>query len=268
MINHGKQNLLGVAISAIDYEYAVERIAQDAENGVRCIVTALAVHGVLTGVLDPGHRQRLNSFDLVTPDGQPVRWALNLLYRRGLKDKVAGPRLTQLLCEEAAKRGLPIYLYGSLPEVLDLMKAKLESRYSGIQFAGMQASRFRKLTPEEQIATAETIRQSGAKLLFVGLGCPRQEVFAFEIGRYLNMPVLAVGAAFDYSAGLLVEPPQPIQKLGLQWLVRVMEEPRRLWRRYLTTNSQFVFLFLAQWLRIWHPTLNAAGPPPEDVRFG
>jgi len=114
----------------------------------------------------------------------------------------------------------------------------------------------------------ERIRSCGAQILFVGLGCPRQEVFTYEMSKYLNMPVLAVGAAFDYHSGLLREPPQFLQEAGLQWLYRLCQDPARLWRRYLITNTQFIVMFLAQWLRVWRPSLDDTQVPLADVRFG
>lgn len=268
MINLGKRNLLGVAISAVDYEHAVAKIIEAAWNGRRCITTALAVHGVVTGALDRAHRYRLNNFDLVTPDGQPVRWGLNLLYGTGLRDRVYGPTMTLEVCKEAAIRGIPVYFYGSSRRVLDLLCERLPQACPGLKIAGAHPSEFRVLTAEEQTLAADRISGSGAKILFVGLGCPRQEIFAYEMSERLSMPMLAVGAAFDYHAGVLREPPALIQRSGFQWLYRLLQDPARLWRRYLFTNSQFIGLFLVQWLRLWRPELEDCDPPLAEVRFG
>jgi N-acetylglucosaminyldiphosphoundecaprenol N-acetyl-beta-D-mannosaminyltransferase len=268
MINRGKKNLLGVAISAVDYDYAVDRIMTDAKAGRRCATTALAVHGVMTGALNREHRYRLNSFDLVTPDGQPVRWALNRLYGTKLLDRVYGPKMTLLVCKRAAQERVPIYLYGSRPEILEKLQRQLRNICPGLQIAGVQPSKFRLLSIQEQTSVAECIRDSGARILFVGLGCPRQEVFTYEMSHYLNMPVLAVGAAFDYHSGLLKEPPEFLQLVGLQWVFRLAQEPGRLWRRYLITNSQFVALLCAQWLRLWRPKLSDVDRPVVNVRYG
>jgi N-acetylglucosaminyldiphosphoundecaprenol N-acetyl-beta-D-mannosaminyltransferase len=268
LINQGKKNLLGIGISAVDYEFAACEIVDRAKAGSRCATTALAVHGIITGALDRTHRYRLNEFDLVTPDGQPVRWALNLLYRSGLTDRVYGPTLTLRVCERAAREGVPIYLYGSGKEVVSRLALNLIERFPGLVVAGTEPSRFRQLTADEQQETVDRIRRSGAKILFVGLGCPRQEVFTYEMSQYLSMPVIAVGAAFDYHSGNLREPPMLFQRFGLQWLYRLVQDPRRLWKRYLFTNSQFVALFLAQWLHVWHPTLIDNDRPATDMRFG
>jgi exopolysaccharide biosynthesis WecB/TagA/CpsF family protein len=114
----------------------------------------------------------------------------------------------------------------------------------------------------------ERIRSSGARLLFAGLGCPRQEIFTFEMSRQLSIPIIAVGAAFDYHAGLLREPPEFIQRAGLQWLYRTIQEPNRLWKRYLLTNSHFIALFAMQLSRLWRPDPSSAKVPEAELRYG
>lgn len=268
MIDRGAENLLGVRVSAVDYEAAIGRILECAQARRRCTVSALAVHGVITGALDSTHRYRLNHLDLVTPDGQPVRWALNLLHGARLSDTVSGPRLTAMLCEAAAQQGVSVYFYGSTGETLEKLQKNLLEQFPGLIIAGSEPSRFRKLTQEEQHQTAKRIRDSNAGILFAGLGCPRQEVFAYEMGMLLPMPILAVGAAFDYHAGLLKDSPRFMERMGLRWLHRLAQEPRRLWRRYLVTNTQYVVLFFAQWLHLWKPDPELATRPGDFLRFG
>jgi exopolysaccharide biosynthesis WecB/TagA/CpsF family protein len=268
MIDGGAKNLLGVRMCAVDYESATEKILVCARAGQRCTVSALAVHGLMTGALDSVHRYRLNHLDLVVPDGHPVRWAMNQLYGTDLHDVVFGPKLTILVCEEAARQGVPVYFYGSTEETLRLLVANLIEKFPSLVVAGAEPSKFRNLTEAEQIETADRIRASKAAILFAGLGCPRQEVFAYEMGNLLSMPILAVGAAFDYHAGLLKDSPRFLERMGLRWLHRLAQEPRRLWRRYLVTNTQFVGLFFAQWLRLWKPVLESAIQPSTNLRFG
>jgi len=267
-MDHGVRNILGVRVSAVDYEFAVSRIIDCAKAGRRCTVSALAVHGVMTGALDSTHRYRLNHLDFVMPDGQPVRWALNLLYGTELHDTVCGPSLTIRLCKEAARQGIPVYFYGSAENTLTKLQANLTERFPSLIIAGAEPSKFRKLTEEEQQEAAERIRNSKAGILFVGLGCPRQEVFAYEMGKLLPISILAVGAAFDYHAGLLMDSPRIVERLGLCWLHRLLQEPRRLWRRYLVTNTQFIALLFAQWLHLWKPEPENTIPCGTDLRFG
>lgn len=268
MIDHGKRNVLGVLVDAVDQEAAEQRVVEAAHDGRSYGVSALAVHGVMTGVLDPVHRHRLNALELVTPDGQPVRWALNWLHGTRLRDRVYGPDLTLSLCARAAAEGLPVYFYGSTPEVLDALTANLQERFPGLKVAGSEPSRFRRLTEAEIAETAERIRSSGARITFAGLGCPRQEVFAYELRDALGMPVIAVGAAFDYHAGLVDEPPRWVQDRGLQWAYRLAQDPRRLWRRYVLLNPNFVARLLAQKLGVWSPHPQRTRQPLEVVGYG
>ena len=263
MRNAGKRNVVGILIDAVDYEHAVEVILKAAREKRGAAVSALAVHGLMTGVLDREQKFRLNRFDLLVPDGQPVRWVLNWLYRTGLTDRVYGPNLTRRLCERAAAEGLPIYFYGSTPEILAALRRSLEREYPGIAVAGMEPSKFRRLTPAEKNKLAERVHASGASLLFVGLGCPRQEVFAYEFRDVLGIPVLAVGAAFPFLAGLAPQAPRWMQDRGLEWLFRLASEPRRLWRRYLYLNPAYAFLVALQALGISHFRTEGQSPVRE-----
>jgi len=246
VLNRGKGNVVGILVDAVDYEAAEEYVFQAAREKRGAAVSALAVHGVMTGVMDAEHKFRLNTFELLVPDGQPVRWVLNLLHGKGLKDRVYGPNLTLRVCARAALEGTPIYLYGGTPDILKSLTDSLNARFPGIRIAGAEPSKFRRLKPEEKGPLAERIRASGAQIALVGLGCPRQESFAFEFRELLSMPILAVGAAFPFIAGLLPQAPPWMQRYGLEWLFRLVAEPARLWKRYLYLNPAYVFLVLMQ----------------------
>ncbi len=163
MIDSGKKNLLGVMIDAVDYEAAVHRILAAAKNGQRHTVTALAVHGVMTGVSSPEHRYRLNHFDMVVPDGQPVRWGVNSLHGTGLKDRVYGPNLMLHVCRQAAQESIPIYLFGATEEILGLLEENLCKKFPGLRIVGKKPSAFRTLSAEEFEQLADEIRNSGQK---------------------------------------------------------------------------------------------------------
>lgn len=248
MIDRGKRSVLGVGINVVDYDGAVSRIIAAAREGRPFSASALAVHGVMTGALDPSHRYRLNRLDLVVPDGQPVRWALNLLHRERLEQRVYGPTLMLRLCQEANRQEVPVFLYGSKPEVMERLKANLQARFRGIRIVGTATSRFRTADDAENAQIIEEIRSTGARLVFVGLGCPRQEVFAFENAQALSCPVIAVGAAFDFHAGTLGQAPGWMQDRGLEWLYRFVQEPRRLFHRYMVLNPLFCWKVARQWL--------------------
>ena len=268
MIDLGKHSVLGVKVDAVDYEAAVARIVRAGRQRQPMSVTALAVHGVMTGVGDRSHQYRLNQFDLVCPDGQPVRWALNRIHRCGLPDRVYGPELTLRICEAAARENLPIYLFGGTREMLDRFADRLCERFEGLRVAGTRASQFRRLSPQERDELANEIRQSGAGICFVGLGCPRQEVFAFEMRDHVDMPLIAVGAAFAFHAGMLEQAPPWMQRHGLEWLFRVTREPKRLWKRYATTNPAFATLALAQKMGLFRARTDRGTEPGEELLFG
>lgn len=262
MIARGKRNLLGVLVDVVDYEAATEQVVAAALERRPFALTALAVHGVMTGVLDPAHNARLNSFDLVTPDGQPVRWGLNLLHSAGLTDRVYGPTLTLRVLARFAELGLPVYLYGSTEQTLSRLVPALERMFPALKLAGVEPSKFRAVQPGEDREIADRIRSSGARLVLVGLGCPRQEVFAHAMRPLLDMPLMAVGAAFDYHAGLLRNPPPWMQRVGLEWLWRLGLEPKRLWRRYVVLNPAYLSRLAAQKMGLW----KVVPPAPTTER--
>ena len=257
MIDEGKHSILGININAVDYEYAVDRITTAAKNKEACSVSALAVHGVMTGFLDRVHARRLNGLDLVVPDGQPVRWALSWLHGKKLPDRVYGPNLTLKVAESLTKEGMSIYLYGSKEETLTKFAHNLSRMYPGFKIAGMEASKFRRLSESERQELAQRIKDSGANAVFLGLGCPRQETWAYEYRDLLDIPILAVGAAFDFHAGTLPQAPKWMQDAGLEWFFRLTQEPKRLWQRYAILNPLYLWNIFQQYsgLRKFSPTM-------------
>jgi N-acetylglucosaminyldiphosphoundecaprenol N-acetyl-beta-D-mannosaminyltransferase len=258
-----KHSVLGVLVDATTYDEATAEVLGAAREHRPFALTALAVHGVMTGVQDHAHGARLNSFDLVTPDGQPVRWALNSLYGAGLTDRVYGPTLTLEVLRGCAAEGLPVYLYGSTTETLDRLVPELTGLLPALKIAGVEPSKFRSAQPGEAEEIAERVRASGARVVLVGLGCPRQEIFAYAMRPLIDAPLLAVGAAFDYHAGQLRKPPAWMQKRGLEWLWRLGLEPGRLWKRYLLLNPAYMARLAAQKTRLW----KATPPAPATDRL-
>lgn len=268
MIDKGKHNLLGVQIDAVDYETAVSKIISAAKKRQAFTVSALAVHGVMTGVLDPVHLYRLNNLDLVVPDGQPVRWGLNLLHRAALTDRVYGPELTVRVCQRAAQENLPVFLFGSKLEILEKLSKNLRARFPNLKIAGMMPSKFRQISAHEKVEVVKTIRASKARLILVGLGCPRQEVWVYEHRLQLSMPMLAVGAAFDFHAKTVSQAPLQLQKYGLEWLYRFSREPSRLWKRYLLLNPYYLWLLFLQRIQGRHFQSITPEIPTQEIRYG
>ncbi|MGF1597359.1 MAG: WecB/TagA/CpsF family glycosyltransferase [Acidimicrobiales bacterium] len=248
----GKVDLFGVGVSVTDYDDATARIIDAARNRRSYAVSALAVHGLMEAVDNAEFRRLVNSIDLVTPDGQPVRWAMNALHRTGLDDRVYGPDLTWRVIEAAAADNIGIYLYGSTAETCEAFAAEIRRRHPAAAVVDIQPDRFRDATEEEDEADVARINDSGAGVILVGRGCPRQERWVAQHRGRVDGAMLAVGAAFDYGAGTLSSPPRWMQRSGLQWLYRLAQEPGRLWRRYLFTNSKFLLhLGLALPRRRW-----------------
>ena len=251
-----KVDLFGINYAVTDYSSAVDQIV----NWVIQIeqqptvhkgygVTALAVHGLIEGYKNAELQQQINSIDLIVPDGQPVRWAMNWLYKTQLKDRVYGPTLTLHLLKAAAEKNIPVYFYGSHLLTLNKLSKNLQEKFPKLQIAGIQPDRFRESTEEEKELDRQKIIASGAQLVFVGRGCPRQERWVAEHKNFLPAVLLAVCAAFDFHAGTLKQAPSWMQGMGLEWLYRLAQEPNRLWKRYLITNSYFIYLFMVNALK-------------------
>ena len=238
-----KVDLLGVEVSATTYDELVPKLIAAAHRRESALATFLPVHGVVTAARDVKYRYRINAFDVVGPDGQPVRWAINQLHLNALgtplTDRVYGPELMMRLCAAAANEGVSIYLYGSTPQVLGALQLKLEERCPGLHVAGAESPPFRPLSADETADVIQRMNASGAGLIFIGLGCPRQDVFAHDNRHAIKAVQLCVGAAFDFHAGTKKTAPAWMQKRGLEWLFRLVQEPGRLWKRYLVTNTLF-----------------------------
>lgn len=238
------ESLFGIRYAITNYEEASHIIINKAQKGESYTVTALAVHGLVEGYNNRLLKSQINKIDLVVPDGQPIRWALNYFFKSSLKDRVYGPTLMLNVLSAAAQNKMGIFLYGSRPETIEKLISFIIKTYPGIVIAGTQPDRFRDSTSEEVAQDRETIIQSGAQIVFVGRGCPRQEKWVAENKFFLSAVLIAVGAAFDFHAGNVKQAPSWVQDAGLEWLYRLVKEPGRLWKRYLFTNSIFIGLFL------------------------
>ena len=239
-----KYSLFDINISATSYQEALDCIISAAQKRTSALVDHMPVHGLITAVSDPEFRNTISNFEIVAPDGQPVRWALNSLHKCSLKDRVYGPTLMLILCEKAAECGVGIYLYGSTQEVIAELQKNLLAKFPNLIISGTESPPFRQLTEEEDAEMVKRINYSSAGLVFIGLGCPKQEIFAFKHKEKIKAVQLCVGAAFDFHAGTLRQAPKWIQNAGFEWLFRLVAEPKRLWKRYFTTNIYFLYLFV------------------------
>jgi len=239
-----KKQLFTVNYSITNYTEASDIIIEKALSHSSFGVTALAVHGLIEAVNSRSFKKEVNHIDMIVPDGQPIRWALNSFYKLQLKDRVAGPILTKYVLAKADEKSLSIYLYGSIPTTLEKMKNVFAKHYPRITIAGIHADRFRDATKEEDSADIKKINESGAHIVLVGRGCPRQEKWVASHLGQIHAPMMAVGAAFDFFAGNIKHAPKWMQNAGLEWFYRLIQDPKKLWKRYLSTNLYFLYLFI------------------------
>jgi exopolysaccharide biosynthesis WecB/TagA/CpsF family protein len=236
--------LFGVPVTPTTYSEATDCIVAASHGNVSACIDFMPVHGLMTAVENSQFKKIIHEkFDLVCPDGQPVKWALNHFYKTELQDRVYGPSCMLHTLNRAHEENIPVYFYGSRQEVLDKLKINLLKRYPLLTIAGMQSPPFRELTPFENEQAARTINESGAKILFIGLGCPKQELWAASQKNHIAMPMLCVGAAFDFHAGVMRQAPAWMQRRGLEWAFRLCKEPGRLWKRYFYYNLYFCLYF-------------------------
>ena len=241
-----KQSLFGVDFALVDYETAAAAIIERAEKNNSFGVSALAVHGLVSAVRSSELGRLIKKIDMVVPDGQPIRWALNNFYGVALNDRVYGPTLTLHVLGKADQLGLKVYLFGSTQETVNKFSRFITDKYKNVELCGVHIDRFRDATPEEDSLDIQKINESGAQIVLVGRGCPRQEVWVAEHLGKVNAATMAVGAAFDFHAGTLKQAPKWMQDRGLEWLYRLLRRSRRLWKRYLYTNSYFIYLCIKQ----------------------
>jgi N-acetylglucosaminyldiphosphoundecaprenol N-acetyl-beta-D-mannosaminyltransferase len=242
--------VLGVTLALTDYDGTLDWIDAMAEARRSGYICVAATHTVMASHDDPDLRTALLGADFTVPDGQPLVWALNLLGHR-LGDRVYGPDLMDRACARAARTGRRMYLYGGRDQgALVQLARNLRLRHPGLQIVGGHVPPFRDLTRAEEAAIAGEIQRSGAEVVWVGIGVPRQEKWMARMTPRLRSQVLiGVGAAFDFHGGLIPQAPARLQRLGLEWALRLAQEPRRLWRRYLRYNPRFVAGFARQLAR-------------------
>ena len=241
--------ILGIPLALTDYERTIDWMDATIAAGHRGYICVAAVHTVMASQDDRELREAVLGSDLTVPDGQPLVWAMNAL-GHDLSSRVYGPDLMSRYCERAALTGARMFLYGGRNQgALVQLALNLRTRYPGLNIVGGYAPPFRPLTGEEEDFVLDEINRSQADVVWVGIGVPKQEKWMAAMRSRLQAPVLVgVGAAFDFHAGLVSQAPSWMQSMGLEWAYRLLQEPGRLWRRYLHYNPRFVAGFLRQWL--------------------
>jgi N-acetylglucosaminyldiphosphoundecaprenol N-acetyl-beta-D-mannosaminyltransferase len=242
------EEILGNQVDVTSYVQACDRIFTQAAVHQSSYVIAANVHVVMTAYWNSSYRQVVNNASLVTPDGMPLVLALRWL-GHPQATRVYGPDLMLACCQRAAQEQVPIYLYGGTDTMLQKLQQNLRSQFPQFIIAGVHAPHFRELTPAEESQDIERINTSGAKVVFVALGCPKQELWMARQQGQLQAVMIGVGAAFAFQSGEVNQAPRWMMAAGLEWLYRFTVEPKRLWKRYLINNPAFILLFGVQLLR-------------------
>lgn len=246
-INTDHAYVVGMRVDAGTYETATRKVLEWAREPVPRYVCVANVHMTMEAHDSAEFKAIVNSADMVTSDGVPLVWMLRRLGHPHA-ERVYGPTLTLHVCEAAAREGVPVGFYGGSPEAVEGLQAELLRRFPDLDVRYAYSPPFRQLTPEEDERVVQDILASGVRVLFVGLGCPKQERWMAAHKDRLPLVQLGVGAAFDFHAGRVKQAPRWMQDRGLEWLFRLAMEPRRLWKRYLYNNPRFVALAAMQLL--------------------
>ena len=232
-------HLLGTRVDPMNYESATDLILRWARERQSRYVCVANVHMLMEAHDDPSFQDIVNGADYVTSDGMPLVWSLRMLGARDA-ERVYGPDLTPRVCAAAAREGIPVGFFGATPAVRDAMIARLRQDIPALRVVFEDSPPFRELTADEEAVIADEINASGARILFVGLGCPKQERWMARNAGSVQAVMVGVGAAFDFIAGTKPKAPGALQAAGLEWAFRLVSEPRRLWRRYLYHNPRFL----------------------------
>ncbi|MDH3360272.1 MAG: WecB/TagA/CpsF family glycosyltransferase [Desulfobulbaceae bacterium] len=233
-------SVIGALIDAISWEAVLAKLGDWSSCHDSRYVCICNVHSVVTASQDVKFGRVVSGADIATPDGAPVAWMMRRLGHVE-QQRINGPDLMWRYCELVQARAESIFFYGSSEETLTALKVQLLASFPALKIAGMISPPFRLLTSEEDAAIIEQINASGAGVVFVSLGCPKQELWMAAHRGSVHAVMIGVGAAFDYHAGTIKRAPIWMQDFGLEWLHRLVSEPRRLWKRYLVTNTLFVF---------------------------
>jgi len=247
---HTYADVLGIKVSAINLKLAVELADQSIASGNQNYICVTGVHGVMEAQSNSEFRRILNHAFLNVPDGMPLTWVGHLQGFHKM-DRVYGPDFMSAMCRLSIDRGYRHFLYGGKPGVAEELKEALERRFRGLQVVGTYTPPFRSLTAEEEEEIVNQIQESKPHVVWVGLSTPKQERFMVQYLNRLQAPLLVgVGAAFDYHTGRIHDSPEWVKRSGLQWLHRLAQDPRHLWKRYLRNNPVFLWKITLQMLKL------------------
>ncbi|MFB5760252.1 WecB/TagA/CpsF family glycosyltransferase [Paenibacillus medicaginis] len=229
-------------ITALTFQETIIELEKWVANKENHYVCVCNTHSIVTASNDKLFATVLNNAGICTPDGTPVVWALRS-YGFTEQDRVDGPNMMLKLCELSAQKKYKIFFYGGTAETLEQLNRKVTQMFEGIEIAGSYSPPFRNLTAYEETEIADMINTSNADFIFVSLGCPKQEIWMYNNREKIRGIMIGVGAAFEYITGNIKRPPLFFQKAGLEWVFRLISEPKRLWKRYAYNNPVYVYRF-------------------------
>lgn len=243
-----RQNLINFKITTGTYDEFVNHITESASERKSTVVCVANVHMFVEASNNEAYKKILDEADVVTPDGKPLTWALQLLY--GIRqERVAGMDLFPSLLKAAEKAGNSVYFFGGSEQMLQKLNKKVRDDFPSLKIVGTYSPPFRKLTGEEQSSIIKTINLAKPHLVFVALGCPKQEIWMQNMKEKLNTAMIGIGGALPVYAGMQKRAPRWMQRNGLEWLFRLSQEPQRLFKRYAITNSRFSWIIFNELLR-------------------
>jgi N-acetylglucosaminyldiphosphoundecaprenol N-acetyl-beta-D-mannosaminyltransferase len=246
------KNIIGLPVTALPFDAQLSLILKWAKCSVSKVVCIANVHMLVEAYRDSGFAPVLQKADLVTPDGMPLVWMLRVMGISN-QDRVAGLDVFLGLCKQASTEDISIFFLGSQTSILEKMRAKLEQDFPKLRIAGMESLPFRPLSEDEDRAVVQRLNESGCGLVFVSLGCPKQEIWMSKHKDRVHAVMLGLGGAFPVYAGIHKRAPQLLRSMGFEWLYRLMQEPRRLWMRYSSTIPIFIWLAIRQLLTGYRP---------------
>jgi N-acetylglucosaminyldiphosphoundecaprenol N-acetyl-beta-D-mannosaminyltransferase len=246
-------SVIDINVNETSYDSAAKQVQSWAQSGESRYVCVANVHMLMEAYDSSEFAKVVNDADLVTPDGVPLVWMMRAKGQRE-QTRVYGPTLMLHILEAASHKNLSVGFYGSKPDVLNLLINRMRSQYQNLNVAFSCSPSFESMSCEEDAMLIEKINNSEARILFVGLGCPKQEIWMEEHRNKVKAVMIGVGAAFDFHAGIKPQAPPWMQQIGLEWLFRLSTEPRRLWKRYLYHNPRFVVLAVADLLGLLKKT--------------
>jgi N-acetylglucosaminyldiphosphoundecaprenol N-acetyl-beta-D-mannosaminyltransferase len=244
------QSVIGFPITALPFDGQIALMMKWASNRLSKTVCVANVHMLMEAHTNPSFASILLEADLVTPDGMPLVWLMNLLGNHH-QNRVAGMDILMALCEQMVCQNISVFFVGSTPEILKKIQQHLFEDFPTLQIAGMEPLPFRPLTPEEDNALIQKINQSGAGIVLVSLGCPKQEIWMNQHQGKIQAVMVGLGGVFPVYAGIHKRAPNWVRQLGFEWLYRLIQEPRRLWKRYLSTIPPFLYLAGVQLTNFW-----------------